>query len=560
MLGRKFATTVSAATLLVGAVLVVDGGREAGAAPAAPNQNCALIVPADPLSAAGLATPYQLVATDPAAGPCNEANPNQSAFVEAAILAEDGTLTTYDPLVVDQGTQPAVTPVPAQVNRGATVGIWFGFNGANLTLKAADGTDGLTRGHCVNGLRHGSIFGQFAYCNAREFFRAANRRIGDHRLVVPATGTAKDGLPCPTVRDFVVVDQDQSDNVVTHYLATANGQTAQLDAANTAQLANAADLANGSDNLLLSRFIDPALGCSPWMVPNQSADRQPTPALATDELSAAANQQAPIALVPLTDPMTLNNGATSVLKTDLYRQGVNQGLVRGRDRDEDGDGADAVETDDAATVPGTGGGSRITADGRTHTGDDGDGATYCTNLFTTANGVQRVFNDQQIFAAAPSVDPAAATNLFTFLAMRAQQTFGNLNCQALIGKPNPVTLTTDANGAVTAATFTPDGAATTTPTTSETTPPETTQPATTPDTTVPADSGTEIPTPTTSSTPTLPTTVLPTTAPPSSATAVPSPTTVAPTVTTAPPTRTRFPKPGRHGRGDVPTTSFGRHW
>src|SRR2546421_7938680 len=47
-----------------------------------PNMNCTLIVPAHPLTAQGLATPYQLVATDPAMGPCNEANPAQSAFVQ----------------------------------------------------------------------------------------------------------------------------------------------------------------------------------------------------------------------------------------------------------------------------------------------------------------------------------------------------------------------------------------------------------------------------------------------------------------------------------------------
>jgi hypothetical protein len=35
---------------------------------AAPNPNCSLIVPANPLSAEGLATPYQLVATDPPPG------------------------------------------------------------------------------------------------------------------------------------------------------------------------------------------------------------------------------------------------------------------------------------------------------------------------------------------------------------------------------------------------------------------------------------------------------------------------------------------------------------
>jgi hypothetical protein len=32
--------------------------------------DCTLIVPARPLSAQGLATPYQLVATDPTNGPC----------------------------------------------------------------------------------------------------------------------------------------------------------------------------------------------------------------------------------------------------------------------------------------------------------------------------------------------------------------------------------------------------------------------------------------------------------------------------------------------------------
>src|SRR3977135_987910 len=53
---------------------------------ATPNPNCSLIVPANPLSAQGLATPYQLVATDPTAGDCHETNTSQSAFVQAAVL------------------------------------------------------------------------------------------------------------------------------------------------------------------------------------------------------------------------------------------------------------------------------------------------------------------------------------------------------------------------------------------------------------------------------------------------------------------------------------------
>ncbi len=421
-----------AAVVVVGTVLITHNAGQAKAAAAAnPNPNCTLVVPANPLTAQGLATPYQLVATNAGGGPCHEANVNQSAFVEAAILSADGQLTTYDPLVIDQGTQPAVPTVPAQVPAGSTVGIWFGFNGTNLTLQSANGTNSLTQGNCVNGLRGGTIFGQFSYCNAPAFFTSANAEIGNNQLQVPAAGTAKDGLPCPTTRDFSVVDQDQSDNVVTHYLATANGQTAQKNAAGAAKLTNTTDLANGSDNLLLSQFIDPALGCAPWTRPDQSSDGQATAALALDELSAAANQTAPIALVPLNDPMTLDNNNSSTTKTNLYRQGVDQAATGG--------------------------------------GDNGNGATYCTNLFTNAAGIQRVFKDMAMFANAPSVDPAAATNLFSFLAMRAQQSFVNLNCQALIKMNNPITLTMDGKGVVTAATFTAGGAPSSAPASASTT-------------------------------------------------------------------------------------------
>ena len=58
--------------------------------PPDPDQNCTLIVPPAPLSAAGLATPYRFIATNPRAGACHEANAEQSAFVEAAILDPAG--------------------------------------------------------------------------------------------------------------------------------------------------------------------------------------------------------------------------------------------------------------------------------------------------------------------------------------------------------------------------------------------------------------------------------------------------------------------------------------
>ena len=97
------------------------------------NGNCTIIVPTNPLSAQGLATPYQLVATNPANGPCNDANKAQAAFVQGAIIdPATGSISIYNPLVIDQGTQPAAQPVLPTLPQGAVVGIWFGFNGNNL--------------------------------------------------------------------------------------------------------------------------------------------------------------------------------------------------------------------------------------------------------------------------------------------------------------------------------------------------------------------------------------------------------------------------------------------
>ena len=159
------------------------------------------------------------MATDPAAGPCNEANPDQSAFVEAAILdPETGGLSIYRPLVIDQGTTPAVAPVVPDLPANAVVGLWFGFNGANLALAANDGV--LDANNCVQGLA------QFAYCNAPTFFTAVHAAINDDLLRVPPLGTWTDAhgkLPCPSARSWDLVDQDQSDNLYTTYLLTADG-------------------------------------------------------------------------------------------------------------------------------------------------------------------------------------------------------------------------------------------------------------------------------------------------------------------------------------------------
>src|ERR1700730_1260524 len=167
---------------------------------AAVNGNCTLIVPSSPLSAQGLATPYQLVATNPENGPCNEANKAQAAFVQGAVIdPATGQISIYNPLVIDQGTQPPAAPIVPQLPANGVVALWFGFNGNNLTLQDTNGS--LQQGGCVNGA-NGSIFGQFAYCNARAFFRTANQAMGAGLLNPPPLGMAYDGKPCPSVRDF----------------------------------------------------------------------------------------------------------------------------------------------------------------------------------------------------------------------------------------------------------------------------------------------------------------------------------------------------------------------
>jgi hypothetical protein len=352
-----------------------DHRREEPQPAVEPNPNCTLTVPAQPLSEAGLATPYELVATDGDAGDCHETVTDQSAFVEAAIIdPQTGDVSIYHPVVVDEGTAPAAAPVPVRLPQGAVVGVWFGFNGDTLTLGGPGARS------CVNGLPD-SPFGQFAYCNAPAFFSAANTAIAAGKLTLPALGTGRDGLPCPTVRDFSVVDQDQSDNLATTY-RIVDGKVAQDTAATRAGEA----LTNGSDNGLLAKAIDPALGCTPFLAPDLTDGGAPTAALALNELSAAAFQGAPSALIPTNDPMAMVDGEISTAKTNLYRAGVDQPALP------------------AGQEP----------------------ATYCTDMLTIAQA--RLARDATLFRVAPAPAPGSK-NLLDFLTTRLETSVTNLGCE-----------------------------------------------------------------------------------------------------------------------------------
>jgi hypothetical protein len=183
-------------TPLLFACAVLLGGQVAVASTV-----CRLIVPANPLSAQGLATPYQLKAG------CSMLVPGQETFVEGAVYDPfTNTVSIYNPLVIDQGTTAAILPVAPNLPDGAVVALWFGTNAGGLVLEGVD----LAKANCVNGFTSSapgstlSAFGQFAYCNAPTFFANANN------IILPDLGTASDGQPCLTTRDFALVDMDQS--------------------------------------------------------------------------------------------------------------------------------------------------------------------------------------------------------------------------------------------------------------------------------------------------------------------------------------------------------------
>lgn len=293
------------------------------------NANCLLTLPLNPLTATGLSTPFLLSTMDL---PCTQKSPPGNTVVSQS-FAQGGVydpfsavISVYNPLVIDQGTKPAIAPTVPIIPSGAIVALWFGTNANSLTLLDTNSGATLKASNCVQGLP-GSTFGQFSYCNAVKFFQHV---YNDPRTFTPYLALASDGLLCPTIRDFFVVDQDPSDNVVSDYIVTNNGNggLAQDNPSNRIALANNNSVydINGSDNKLISFFLAEAIGCVPAAGPDLTDQTRVSfvPALPLDELQANMRQVFPQARVPINDPMALVNGNFNLTKLNLYRAGVGQ--------------------------------------------------------------------------------------------------------------------------------------------------------------------------------------------------------------------------------------------
>jgi hypothetical protein len=392
---------------------------------------CGIIVPANPLSAQGLATPYRLTGPNgmtPAQSGCEMSNGAKlGAFVQATILdPATGALSVYEPLVITQGTKPDTPNMkvnPPVIPADAVVTIDFGFNGTDLVQVGATPTT-LADARCVSG-QAGSAFGQTSFCNGVNFFNAVKKAEragllkvpspGASNAMVPSGGDLSTGRSCPVISNFEVAGLDPGESVTTTYLLNPlTGQTAQDNETNQGYIAGATLVQGNSANALLDQYVDPILGCTPFEAPDLSHAGVPAFSEALDEIAAGAYPPKTAALVPANDKVAMDGGKSDPAKTDLYREELGQAPVS------------------AATSKSS------------------SPAMYCQDLVD----IQTPFlaANQELLVTGQSPVTATADNLLTFLANDLSASFTSLGCQQFHLR-NPVTLKRSSAGVAIAATF-----------------------------------------------------------------------------------------------------------
>jgi hypothetical protein len=395
------------------------------------NTSCEIIVPANPLSARGLATPYQLTGPKgktPAQSGCTMSNGAKlGAFVQATILdPATGALSVYEPLVITKGTRPDTPGMklnPPAIPADAVVTIDFGFNGTDLVQVGAT-PNTLADAHCVSG-QAGSAFGKTSFCNGANFFSAVEQAERAGRLKVPSPGTSDAIVPsggdlgtgksCPVITNFEVAGLDPGPSVTTTYLLNPlTGQTAPDNATYRDYVEGATLLHGVSANTVLDQYVDPILGCSPFEAPDLSKASEPAFSEALDEIAGGAYQPKTAALMPENDTAVTDRGQSDPAKTDRYRQELGQPPVS----------AEASRSSSPAM--------------------------YCQNLVD----IQTPFlaANQKLLATGQSPVTATADNLLTFMASDLSASFTSLGCQQF-HLTNPVTLKRNSAGVAITATF-----------------------------------------------------------------------------------------------------------
>ena len=364
-----------------------------GVTSSAVNTDCDIIVPAHPLTAKGLATPYQLTGhadSSPGASGCQMINSVKlGAFVQATILdTRTGALSVYDPLVVTKGTRPAVAPGGAEAAQPRR-------HHHRHRLQRRDPPPGrrdagrappgpLHRRRTGLALRAGVVLQRPRLLQGGlrpRALRAAGHPVRrDFQEDGRDRGRAGNGPGLPDRAQLLMVDQDPSDNVTTAYLLNpATGRTAQATAADKGAHAARQDAGQRQRQRPHRQLPRPGARLHPVGSARPGEPRRDDHVPGARRVARRRYEPKNAALIPENDGMVTDIGGNiDLAKANLYRSEIGQPLVNKRTQ--------------ASSSP----------------------QMFCQNLIN----IQTPFlaANERVLAAAPSPVPTAGDTLYTFLA------------------------------------------------------------------------------------------------------------------------------------------------
>ena len=392
---------------------------------------CGITIPADPLTAVGLSSPFIIADTIETFSAsqykslnthnyCNTLNYKSTVLIDALILDVDtGNILIYQPLVANDMNQVAFPTRFPILPTNFIIAYWFTSNGMPIVFLNTNSTNSINDGQCVFG-DGVSIFGIFGYCNAINFFTSANSLIAANILKIPQVGNTIYKVPCLTTRHFGFVSEDQGTGVYSSYIVTKDNKVAQNTQYNR-HILNVSNIIENtiSNNRLLNKIIYPVIGCNAFTVVDLT---EITPgsyggfpsvqssSLALNELFAMKD----FALIPSGSPMVLQLDTMTNTQSyiDLqkfinYRGGLNQHFVNGLNYPQD-------------TI------------------------NYCKNMYSIAGPYLGIHGNELFIAQSPN--KSFANNLLNFMAHRFVNSWSRLNCETLTNKICPITVIFDSNG------------------------------------------------------------------------------------------------------------------
>lgn len=285
-------------------------------------QICGVVVPENPLSYQGLNTPYILKSLNNKTDDCSVLKQRSTVFIEIVIFdIVSSTFYIYNPLVVNDLGQIKNIIKTDQLPVHNVVGIWFGSN--DVTFKLLDSNNSLHFGDCVDGYNN-SVFGNFAYCNAKIFFETVDK----YKFYIPDIGKTINDFDCLTTRSFEFNQQYHISSVVSSYIIYQDQKVA-IKSFNNLSIFEPPlyVIINKSNGRILNSYISIATRCNTFIGYDFIDQYNRKSSIVLNELQGSLDKQQ--IFIPSTHPSVMMNGYPDLNKLNLYRIGLNQPVVTG---------------------------------------------------------------------------------------------------------------------------------------------------------------------------------------------------------------------------------------